>query len=252
MQNERYVSESYGVDPLRAELGNVRLLALLTVAGIALMLVGLRMLPVEATPLSLKVMSLLTGSITAGAFGAYLGRNLSGWKASIGMFVAVMAGIFIVMATASTPLGIPLLLGFGVLVGMFFGPLVNTALALEGYGVVMQAFTGTSAIMVSVGLYVSFTGTDFRFTGKYYFGAVLVMVLIGLVGIFFKFSRAANLLYSIAGIGIFSFGLLFKFSVLANSQNTWEAATRNALGLYLSFANLFASILQFLLLNKRR
>jgi uncharacterized protein len=99
---------------------------------------------------------------------------------------------------------------------------------------------------------VTLTGTDFRFIGKYYFIAVLALVLVGLIGVFVGFSRKVNLLYSLAGIGIFSFGLLYKFSVLARSENTWEAATRNALSLYLSFANLFSSILQFLLFNKRR
>lgn len=252
MQNERYVRESYGVDPLRAEIGNVRWLALLSITGIVLMLVGLRMLPEEATPLSLKVMGLLTGSITAGAFGAYAGRNLQGWGAAIGLLIASIVGMFIVMMMAGTALGPPLLLGWGFLVGMSLGPLVSTAMEAEGYGVIMQAFTGTSAIMVLTGLYVTLTGADFRFIGKYYFIGVLGLLLVGLVGCFIGFSRKVNLLYSLAGIGIFSIGLLYKFSMLARSENTWEAATRSAISLYLSFVNIFAYLLQFLLLHRRR
>jgi FtsH-binding integral membrane protein len=35
-------------------------------------------------------------------------------------------------------------------------------------------------------------------------------------------------------------------------ENTWNAAVRHTMSLYLTFINLFSYILQFLLLNKRR
>ena len=252
MQDERYVRESYGADSLSAELNSVRYLALAAIAGVVLMLVGLRVLPEEASPLTVKVMALVSGSIMAGAFGAYTGRNLSGWGATIGLFVATIVGMFIVMAMAGTMLGAPLLLGWGFLVGMTLGPLVSTVLVEEGYGVIMQALTGTSAIMVLTGLYVTLTGADFQFVGKYYFIGVMALMVIGLVGCFMGFSRKVNMLYSLAGIGIFSVGLLYKFSILARSENTWEMATRHALSLYLSFVNIFSFILQFLMSSRRR
>jgi FtsH-binding integral membrane protein len=74
----------------------------------------------------------------------------------------------------------------------------------------------------------------------------------GLVGVFVRFSRTVNLTYSILGMVIFAAYFLYDFFRLSRSENTWEAATRLTMRLYLDFANFFIYLLQYLLTSRRR
>jgi FtsH-binding integral membrane protein len=253
MQEERYVrGSSYPVDQLQVNFGNARLLLLGVGIGLLAMLVGLRILPEESTPLLVKVMGLLSASVACGAVGAYLGRNISGWLPIIGLFVLTVAGIFIIPGLGAGVLGTTLMLGWGGLVGATLGPLVNFAVDEEGPAIVMQAFTGTTAIMLITGFIALATGIDFSFLGPIFLLGVIGLLIVGLIGCFVKFARGFSLAYTALGIIIFSGGFLFKFFRLSQAQNTWDTALTHTMSLYLTFVNLFSYILQFLLLNKRR
>lgn len=253
MQTERYIRDSsYVGDQLKSDALGVKNLALAVFAGLAVMLIGLRVLPEESTPLLVKVMGLLSASIAMGAVGAYVGRNLQGWLAIIGLFVAMMALIFIIPAAGGGLVGTTLLMGFGFVGGMTLGPLVSLAAAEEGPGIVIQSLTGTTAIMLITGFITLATGIDFSFLGPIFLLGVIGLIIFGLIGMFVRFSRRVSLGFSLLGIVIFSGMFLFKFSRLAQDENTWNAAVRNTMSLYLTFINLFSYILQFLLLNKRR
>lgn len=253
MQSERYIRESsYVGDQLRADALGIKNLALAVFAGLAVMLIGLRVLPEESTPLLVKVMGLLSASIAVGAVGAYVGRNLQGWLAIIGLCVAMIALIFIIPAVGGGVLGTTLLMAFGFIGGMTLGPLVSLAAAEEGPGIVIQALTGTTAIMLITGFITLATGIDFSFLAPIFLLGVIGLIIFGLVGMFVRFSRRVHLGFSLLGIVIFSGMFLFKFSRLAVDENTWNAAVRHTMSLYLTFINLFSYILQFLLLNKRR
>ncbi len=253
MQTERYIRDSsYVGDQLRSDAAAIKNLALAVFAGLAVMLIGLRVLPEESTPLLVKVMGLLSASIAMGAVGAYVGRNIQGWLAIIGLVVAMLALIFIIPAAGGGLVGTVLLMGFGFVGGMTLGPLVSLAAAEEGAGIVIQALTGTTAIMLITGFIALATGIDFSFLGPIFLLAVLGLIIFGLIGCFVRFSRRVSLGYSLLGIIVFSAGFLFKFSRLAQDENTWNAAVRHTMSLYLTFINLFSYILQFLLLNKRR
>ena len=252
MQEERYVrGSSYPVDQLAVNFGNARLLLMGVGLGLLAMLVGLRVLPVESTPLLVKVMGMLSASVACGAVGAYVGRNLSGWMAIIGIFALMLLGIFIIPMAGSGILGTGLLLGWGFVVGMSLGPLVGMAVDVEGPAIVLQAFTGTTAIMMITGFIALATGIDFSFLGPLFLLGVIGMVVVGLIGCFVKFSRGFGLAYSVLGIVIFSGGFLYKFFRLSQAENTWDAALRHTMSLYLTFVNLFSFILQFLLHRRR-
>lgn len=253
MQAERYIRQSgYVGDQLRSDAAAIKNLALAVFAGLLVMLIGMRVLPEQSTPLLVKVMGLLSASVAMGAVGAYVGRNLNGWLPIIGLGLAMMAGVFIIPAFGGGILGMTLLMGFGFIGGMTLGPLVSFALAEEGPGIVIQALTGTTAVMLATGFIAMASGIDFSFLGPIFLLAVLGMVIFGLVGIFVRFSRRVSLIYSGLGIAIFSLGFLFKFFQLTKAENTWDAAVRHTMSLYLTFLNLFSFILQFLLSNRRR
>lgn len=253
MQAEKYYRQTSSLgDQLHVDAVAIKNLVLAVFAGLLLMLVGMRVLPEASTPLLVKVMGLLSASIAMGAVGAYVGRNLSGWLAIIGTVIGMFALIFIIPMFGGGLFATTLLMGFGFLGGMTLGPLVSFALAEEGPAIVIQALTGTTAIMLITGFVALATGIDFSFLGPIYLMAVLGLVIVGLIGIFVRFSRGMSLLYSLIGIVVFSLGFLYKFFRLAQDENTWEAAVRHTMSMFLGFINLFSFILQFLLSSKRR
>jgi FtsH-binding integral membrane protein len=197
-------------------------------------------------------MSLLAPTLATASIGAYLGRNLRGWIPIIGLLVVSIIGLFIIRAAGGSPVAIPLLLGWGCINGMMLGPLVSSVIAEEGPGIVMQALTGTTAVMMGAGFIAMVTGIDFSFLWPLLFVGLIGLIVVSLIGIFVRFSRTVNLAYSIFGMIIFAGYFLFDFFRLSRSENTWEAAARLTTSLYLDFANFFIYLLQFLLSSKRR
>lgn len=253
MQAERYVrSGSYIGEQLKADLNSIKGLVLAVFAGLLLMFLGFRALPVESTPLLAKVMCLLSLSIAAGGVGAYLARNLQSWIALIGLIALAFIGMFVVRAAGGGYLAVGLLMGWSAVFGALSGPLISYAISEEGPGIVIQSLTGTTAVMIITGIVAMTSGINFSALGPVLMIALLGLIVVGLVGMFVRFSRTVNIVYSIFGIIIFSGLFLFKFFRLSQSENTWEAAVAHAMGIYITFVNLFTSLLQLLLNLKRR
>jgi FtsH-binding integral membrane protein len=247
MQNVRYLA-----DELKTQVNSTKPLLITVFVGLLLLFVGLRVLPEESTPLMAKVMGMLCPTLAAAGVGAYVGRALRGWAPAIGLLVLSIIGMFIISAMGSSVLAMPLLLGWGFINGMLVGPLVAFAIADAGAPVVIEALTGTTAVMMLAGLVVFATGIDFSFLMPLLFLALMGLIVVGLVGVFVRFSRTVNLTYSILGMVIFAAYFLYDFFRLSRSENTWEAATRLTMRLYLDFANFFIYLLQYLLASRRR
>ncbi|HYE74322.1 MAG TPA: Bax inhibitor-1 family protein [Blastocatellia bacterium] len=245
-------AENYIADQFKVQVSAIKPLLLAVGVALVLLLVGMRMLPEESTPLMAKVMSLLCPTLASAGVGAYVGRNLRGWLPVIGLFIVSVIGIFIIQAMAASVLATPLLLGWGFINGMLLGPLVAFALAEAGPQVVVQALTGTTAVMMGAGLIVFATGIDFSFLMPLLFIGLMGLIVIGLIGIFVRFSRGMTGGYSILGMVIFAGYFLYDFFRASKSANTWAMATRLTTQLYLDFANFFIYLLQFLLSSKRR
>ena len=247
MQNRMYFE-----DALKDQAQSLKWIAALVLAGLIVLLVGMRLMPESSTPLLAKVMSLLCPTIATAAFGTYIGRRLSGFFPFIGLLIVSIIGIFIVRAAGGSIVATPLLLGWGFVNGMMLGPLVGFALAEDGPQVVVQALVGTTAVMLVAAFVALATGINFSFLWPVLFLGLIGLIIMGLVSIFVRFSRTVNLVYSIFGMIVFGGYFLFDFFRLGQSTNTWERATQLTLSLYLDFANFFIYLLQFLLLSRRR
>jgi FtsH-binding integral membrane protein len=253
MQAERYVAEPRPVaDELKAQVASIKPLLLAVFAGLALMVVSLRILPVESTPLLAKVLGLLAPTIAMAGVGAYLGRNIHGILPLIGLLAVSIVGMFIIRAFGGSDIAIVLMMAWGVGNGMMLGPLVALAVEEGGPQIIIQALTGTTAVMLLAGFIALATGVDLTFLAPIYLLAVFGLVIVGLVGMFVRFSRAGNLAYSLIAMVVFAGGFLFKFFRLSQSENTWEQAVQLTMSLYLTFANFFINLLQYLLLSRRR
>jgi modulator of FtsH protease len=245
-------TSTYIADQLKAEVNSIKPLVIAVFAGLLLLLIGLRVMPEESTPLLAKVMGLLSPTIATAGVGAYVGRRLRGWLAFIGLFIVSVIGIFIIQAAGGGNLAIALLLGWGFVNGMMLGPLVGFAVAEEGPQIVVQALVGTTAVMMGTGFIALATGIDFSFLMPVLFLGLMGLIVVGLIGIFVRFSRAVNLAYSVIGMVVFAGYFLFDFFRLSKSENLWERAVQLTLQLYLDFANFFIFLLRYLLASRRK
>lgn len=253
MEAEKYIQKpNFVTDELKAQVQAIKPLLVAVFAGLFLLLVSLRVMPVESTPLLAKVLGLLTPTIAMAGVGAYLGRHIRGWLPVIGLLVASIIGMFIIQAFGGSDVAIVLMMGWGVINGMMLGPIVAFAIDEAGPQIIIQALTGTTAVMLLTGFVALSTGIDFGFLAPFYFLAVIGLVVVGLAGMFFRFSRKSNMLYSVIAMIVFAGGFLFKFFRLSQSENTWEQAVQLTISLYLGFANFFINLLQYLLLSRRR
>jgi len=235
-------------DQLRASRG----LVIGVFVAILVALVLMRVMPEDSTPLTGKVMVLLAPTLAAASIGAYLGRNIRGWLPIIGLFFVSVIGLFIIRAAGGSDVAVALLLGWGFVNGMILGPLVGFAIAEQGPGIVLEALVGTTAVMLGTGFVSLTTHINFSFLMPLLFLGLLGLIVVGLIGIFVRFSRTVNLAYSIIGMAVFAVYFLYDFSRLDRSRNTWDAAIQLTTRLYLDFANFFMFLLRFLLASRRR
>src|SRR5215813_4151382 len=175
MQSASYYP-SYPQDQFRTQLLSARFFVIGVCVLLALLFVGLRLMPEESSPLIAKVMSMLCPTLVAAAFGSYAGRNLRGWLPVIGIFIGVIIGMFIIMAFGGSLLAAALLLPWGFLAGMMLGPLVSFAIESEGPGIVIQALTGTAGVMMLTALIVFTTGINFSFLMPFLFIGIMGLI----------------------------------------------------------------------------
>jgi FtsH-binding integral membrane protein len=258
MQNRPYYDQRYdqgygqGYDQLADRLRASRGLVLGVFVAILVALVLMRLMPEEATPLTGKVMVLLSPTLAAASIGAYVGRRITGWLPLIGLFLVSVIGLFIIRKAGGSDLAIAALLGWGFVNGMILGPLVGFAIAEQGPAIVLEALVGTTAVMLGTGFIALTTHINFSFLMPLLFLGLLGLIVVGLIGIFVRFSRTTNLVYSILGMGVFALLFLFDFFRLDRSRNTWDAAIQLTTRLYLDFANFFIMLLRFLMATRRR
>jgi FtsH-binding integral membrane protein len=255
MQNMRDMRNMQDIgysDQLGAQAQANKGLVIGVLGALLILLLLLRLMPEDSTPLLAKVMVLLGPTLATASAGAYVGRRITGWLPLIGLFILSMIGLFIIRAAGGSDLAIGLLLGWGFVNGMMLGPLVGYAVAQEGPAIVVQALVGTTTVMMVTGFIAIATGINFSFLLPLLFLGLIGLVIAGLVGIFVRFSRTGNLVYSIVGMVIFAGYFLYDFFKVRNGANTWENAIGLTTRLYLDFANFFIFLLRFLLISRRR
>jgi uncharacterized protein len=193
-----------------------------------------------------KVALLLTMSLLSGAAGTWCGRNIKSLGACIGLGIAFLVGCFgVFMAAHAGPaIGIPALLAWTFLSGLFIGPVVGQFSEEFGWNTVGGIFAGTSGVMAVCGMIGLFSGVDFSGMGSYLMFALFGLIIAGVIGIFVRMSRTTNIIYHIMGMIIFSGYFIFDFFRLGHTDDTWEKAIQMTMSLYLDFLNFFLHALQ--------
>jgi len=205
----------------------------------------------RATALMQRVAYLLCTALLVTAGAAYVGRGLpmqTSWLFGIGTLVCVLVLSF---TRAVSGLNLVLLYVLSLLEGLFFGPLLNYIIHGFKFGpqIVGEAFAITAIVMAGIGSYVWITNKDFGYLGRMLFWALLGVIVVGLIALFWHAIFAmpqVYLLYELVIVAIFVGFMLYDFSNIKHryGPNDYVTAT---VALYLDFLNMFWAILQILL-----
>ncbi len=185
-------------------------------------------------------MTLLFSSVTAG-FSMAMGL---GYGTGLILSLVGLGLLFVVNATADSGKGLIAVFAFTGVMGASLGPILNHYLGMaNGPSIVLQALAGTALIFFALSAYVLTTKKDFSFMGGFLFVGLIVMLIAGLVLMFFP-SQAGHLALS-AGIVLLMSGLiLFDTSrILHGGETNYIRAT---VSLYLDIFNMFTALLHLL------
>jgi modulator of FtsH protease len=182
-------------------------------------------------------MGLVAVTIGFAALGAYLGRDLSGGVGLL-LFIPSIACIVALNVAASRgreQLAIGLLFGMGLLLGLAVAPAL-AAYADADPAAVWQSAGATAAFVAGLGAYGYATRRDLSSWARTLFWLTLALLVFGVVAIFVSIPNA-NIIWSVAGLGIFGAWTIFDFNQLRRAGE--EDAVPIAAGIFLDVFNIF-------------
>jgi uncharacterized protein len=188
-----------------------------------------------------QVMGLVALTVGCTALGAYVGRDLGG-GAGILFFVGAFACIFALNAAASRgneQLAVGLLFGLGLLLGLAVAPVLNDY-AKADPAALWQAAGATALFVAGCGAYGYATRRDLSSWARGLFWALLALIVFGIVSIFVAIPNA-NIIYAIAGLGIFGAYTIFDFNRLRRAGQ--DQAVPIAASIFLDVFNIFLLLL---------
>jgi modulator of FtsH protease len=193
-------------------------------------------------------------------------------SAQLGQVLGITGAGFIVTAcTAYATQGLPtgvgfiaMLIGFGFLIGiqatrgnpalsmlMFYaftacegvgiGPVVGQYARLDGSGVVVDAASTTGLGMLTLAAIVYLTSFDFRKLSGIAFGALIGLIIVGLISAFTHFLHPG--VYAWASLAVFTLLVLVDFARI-KAGNSGATAIELATSIYLDGINIFLALLQ--------
>jgi FtsH-binding integral membrane protein len=182
-------------------------------------------------------MGLVAVTVGFAALGAYLGRDLNGATGLllfIGAFGCII-GLNVAAAKGREQLAIGLLFGLGLLLGLAVAPVVADY-ANADPSALWQAAGATAALVAGCGAYGYATRRDLSSWARTLFWALIGLIAFGIVAIFVAIPNS-NLIYAIAGLGIFGAFTIFDFNRLRRSNP--DAAVPIAAAIFLDIFNVF-------------
>ncbi|KAF8585951.1 UPF0005-domain-containing protein [Ramaria rubella] len=141
----------------------------------------------------------------------------------------------------SHPLNLVLLSTFTVLEALTLG----VTIAFYDTKIVLQALLITLGIFLGLTLFTFQSKWDFSGMGPFLFAGLIALLMTGMVGIFFPFSKTIDLVYGVGGALLFS-GYIVYDTYNINKRLSPDEFIMGAISLYLDFINLFLSILRIL------
>jgi len=192
-----------------------------------------------------KVYSLLAMSMGTAAIGAYLGSGPLLLLVAPNMmlfFILQIALIFFASFVARKPgLNMVALFSFTTVSGLTLGPLLYQV----GPSIAAEAFALTAITFAGLSMYVVYSKKDFSFMSGFLMTGLIVLVVGGLLNMFFIQSGMMHFVMSGASVLLFSGFILYDTSNIMRYYGTDEYVSAT-LALYLDVLNLFIALLSIL------
>ena len=192
-----------------------------------------------------KVYSLLAMSMGTAAVGAYLGSGPLLLLVAPNMmlfFILQIALIFFASFAARRPgLNMVALFSFTTVSGLTLGPLLYQV----GPSIAAEAFALTAITFAGLSLYVVYSKKDFSFMSGFLMTGLIVIIIGGLLNMFFIQSGMMHFVMSGASVLLFSGFILYDTSNILRYYGTDEYVSAT-LALYLDILNLFIALLSIL------
>ena len=192
-----------------------------------------------------KVYSLLAFSMVTAAIGAYLGSGPLLLLVAPNMmliFILQFALIFFASFAARKPgLNMVALFSFTTVSGLTLGPLLYQV----GPTIAAEAFALTAITFVGLSLYVVYSKKDFSFMSGFLMAGLIVIIVGGLINMFFIGSTMMHFVMSGGSVLLFSGFILYDTSNILRYYGTDEHVSAT-LALYLDVLNLFIALLSIL------
>lgn len=118
----------------------------------------------------------------------------------------------------------------------------------EWQNVIFLAVLGTATAVISTAAIVFLTDIDFGFLGGFLFISLIILIIMGLINIFFIRSKLFSLIRAYIGAVIFTLYLLYDFDRLQKhaGDESWSTAIDISVSIYLDIINLFLDLLEIL------
>jgi FtsH-binding integral membrane protein len=189
-----------------------------------------------------QVMGLVALTVGCAALGAYVGRNLTGGVGIlffIGAFACVF-GLNIATSRGREQLAIGLLFGLGLCLGLAVAPVI-AYYAHTDPAALWQAAGATGGFVAALGAGGYATRRDLSVFARFFFWALLALIVFGIVAIFVAIPHA-NIIYCVLGLVIFGGFTVIDFNRLRRAN--MASAVPIAASIFLDIFNVFLFFLQ--------
>jgi modulator of FtsH protease len=200
----------------------------------------------ETASLLAKVLAITSLGFLVTALGV---ATAPAWSMLPGL-IAVFALIFAInFARRSNPsLALGLFLTLTYFMGWEIGPIIHRYIQSFGSALVFQAASTTGLGMAAMGCVAYLFNINYRRVAGIGFAALLLLMLVGIVSIFFRFMTPDT--YSWLTLGVFTLLTVGDFARIRAGGDGQSAVTLS-LSIYLDAINIFLAVLQ-LLSGRRR
>ncbi|KAL5712515.1 Protein LIFEGUARD 4 [Ranunculus cassubicifolius] len=166
--------------------------------------------------------------------------------AGLALYIVIIILPFIVLCPLSYyyqkhPVNLLLLALFTTLLAMAVG----LTCAFTSGKIILESVILTAAVVVSLTLYTFWAakrGHDFHFLGPFLFGALMVLILFGLIQLLFPLGRTSRMIYGALASIIFCGYIVYDTDNLIK-RYSYDEYIWAAVSLYLDVINLFLSLL---------
>jgi FtsH-binding integral membrane protein len=201
---------------------------------------------VDTRAIFAQTMFLVAVTAIFAAAGAYIARDATMGVAMLGYIGAfgIMIGMNVARKSRVGSLGMGLLFGFGLLLGVAIGPtLANYAKSPTGATILWEAAALTGLFIAGFGAAGFATKRDLAPLMRIAFFGLLALIVAGFVMIFVRIP-AANMVWSIAGLAIFSVFTMYDFQRIRRAGE--DDVVLLSMSIFLDIFNVFLLMLNLL------